>query len=253
MKLKDKVAIITGAGQGIGRVYALRFADEGAKVVSVDINAEKAQRVAGEIEAKRGEALAIHTDISSEASTAEMAEKTIARFGKIDILVNNAALYYGVGVKRWDASTPEEWDRIFSVNVKGPWLCVKAVAPQMIAQGKGKVINIASTTADTGFHGLLPYACSKGAVITLTKALARALGRHNINVNCISPGYTLTEASVEMPGKRPGADEAFLPSRCFRRPEQPEDLVGLAVFLASEDSDFITGQTIIVDGGEVMR
>lgn len=253
MKLKDKVAIITGAGQGIGRAYALRYADEGAKVVSADIAAEKAQKVAGEIEAGGGEALAVHTDISDEASTVAMVKKAIARFGRIDILLNNAAIYYGVGLKRWDASNPEDWDRIFAVNVKGPWLCAKAVVPQMITQGRGKIINIASSTVDTGFHGLLPYACSKGAVIALTKSLARALGRHNINVNCISPGYTMSQASIEMPGKVPGADEALLRSRCLRRPELPEDLVGTAVFLASEDSDFITGQTIAVDGGEVMR
>ncbi len=253
MKLKDKVAIVTGGGRGIGRAYALRFADEGAKVVIADITFENAQKVADEIKAKGGEALALHTDVSSGASTIEMAKKTVEQFGKIDILMNNAAIYYGIGMKRWDSWVPEDWDRMFAVNVKGSWLCLKAVVPHMITQGKGKIINIASGTMDSGFHGLLPYSCSKGAVVVLTKAMARALGRHNINVNCISPGYTMSEASVEMPDKAPKGDEMAMQGRCFRREEQPDDLVGTAVFLASEDSDFITGQTIAVDGGEVMR
>jgi 3-oxoacyl-[acyl-carrier protein] reductase len=253
VKLKDKVAIITGGGRGIGRAYSLRFADEGAKVVVADIILENAQKVADEIKAKGGEAQALHTDISSETSTTELAKKTIERFGKIDILMNNAAIYYGVGMHRWDSWAPEEWDRMFAVNVKGDWLCIKAVAPHMITQGKGKIINIASSTADSGFPGLLPYTCSKGAVITMTKVMARALGRNNINVNCISPGYTMSEASIEMPGKTPTGDEMTIQPRCFRREEQPDDLVGTAVFLASEDSDFITGQTICVDGGDVMR
>lgn len=253
MKLKDKVAIITGGGRGIGRAYALRFADEGAKVVIADIVEKNAQAVAAEIAAKGGEALAVTTDISSEASTLEMASKAMERFGKIDILLNNAAIYYGLVGRRWDGWKPEDWQRMFAVNVTGTWLCIKAVAPHMISQGKGKIINIASTTADTGFLAILPYTCSKGAVMTLTKVMAKALGRHNINVNCISPGYTMSEASKDMPGRSAEGDEAIVRSRILRRQEQPEDLVGTAVFLASADSDFLTGQTIAVDGGEVMR
>lgn len=253
MKLKDKVAIVTGGGRGIGRAYSLRFAEEGARVVVADIIAENAQKVVDEIKAKGGEALAIHTDITSEASTKEMAGKAVEQFGKIDILMNNAAIYYGLGMKRWDAWPAEDWDRILKVNVKGVWICLKAVVPYIIKQGKGKIINIASGTVDSGFPALLPYTCSKGAVMAMTKVMARALGRYNINVNCISPGYTMSEASLEMPDKAPGGDEAALINRCFRREEQPEDLVGTAVFLASEDSDFLTGQTIAVDGGEAMR
>ena len=252
MKLKDKVAIITGGGRGIGHAYALRFADEGAKVVIPDIILGNAQKVAQEIEANGGEGLAFETDVPDETSTIEMAKKTIEHFGKIDILINNAAIYYGLGFKRWDSWTTEYWDRVFAVNVRGTWLSIKAVAPYMIAQGNGKIINIASGTVDIGFPHILPYTASKGAIMALTKALARALGRYGINVNCISPGYTLSEASLEMPGKVAKDEEAIL-SRCFRRQEYPEDLVGTAVFLASEDSAFITGQTIAVDGGEVMR
>lgn len=252
MRLRDKVAIVTGGGQGIGRSYALRFSEEGAKVVIADIAFDNAQKVADEIKTKGGETIAVHTDVSSQSSTEEMAKKTVEQFKKIDILVNNAAIYYGIGMNRWDSWAPEDWDRMFAVNVKGSWLCIKASAPFMITQGKGKVINISSNTVNTGLEALLPYTCSKGATIALTRAMARALGRHNISVNCITPGYTMSEASIEMPGKVEGMDKLATRGRCFRRAQEPEDLVGTAVFLASEDSDFITGQTIIVDGGEVL-
>ena len=251
MKLEGKVAIITGAGQGIGRAYALRFADEGAKVVVAEIKFENGQKVADEIKAKGGEALAVHTDITDEASVHELVKKVLNQFGKIDILLNNAALYYGSGNRSWESWSIDDWERIFAVNTRGTWQCIKAVVPQMIKQGKGKIINIASGTADFGAELLLPYACSKAAVITMTKCMARALGPHEINVNCLSPGLVLTEASVNMPGKRDWVVPP--PPRCFKRSAYTEDMVGTAVFLASEDSDFITGQTISVDGGTVMR
>ena len=250
MKLKEKVAIITGSGRGIGRSYAMRFAEEGARVVVADIIIDNARKVAEEIKARGGEALSLGTDVSSESSTLEMADKTLEHFKRIDILVNNAAIFYGIGNRDWESWQPEEWDKIFAVNVKGIWLCIKAVVPHMIAQGKGKIINISSSTIRTGIDSVLPYTCSKGAVAILTKAMARSMGRHNININCILPGYTMSEASLEMPGKTPGMDEMVVKSRCLVREEQPEDLVGTAVFLASEDADFITGQTLAVDGGE---
>ncbi len=253
MKLEEKVAIITGGGRGIGREYALRFSEEGARVVIADISIENAQKVADDIKAKGGDALAVHTDVSSPPSTLEMAQKTLARFGRIDILLNNAAIYYGIGMRRWDSWAPEDWDRMYAVNVKGSWLCMKAAVPHMITGGKGKIINVSSNTTDTGLEALLPYTCSKGAIIALTRSMARALGRHNISVNCLSPGYTMSEASTDMPGKVEGLDELATRGRCFRRAQQPADLVGTAVFLASEDSDFGTGQTIVVDGGEVLH
>jgi 3-oxoacyl-[acyl-carrier protein] reductase len=253
MKLKDKVAIITGAGRGIGRVYALRFAEEGAKVVVADIVVELAQKVVKEIESKGGEALAISVNVSDGISVQELVKKTVDRFGGIDILVNNAAVFAGIGSRKWDSWSVEEWQKMFAVNVIGGWLCAKEVVPHMVTQGKGKIINIASTQTDIGFYLQLPYNASKGAVITMTRALARALGRYNINVNAISPGYTLTEATSDVLGKDSAADEAMVRGRCFRRLEYPEDLVGTAVFLASSDSDFMTGQTIAVDGGEAMR
>lgn len=251
MKLKDRVAIVTGGGRGIGRAYALRFTDEGAKVVIADIILENTQKVVEEIKVKGGDAIALHTDVSNENSTIELAKKTTECFGRIDILINNAAIYYGIGSRPWDGWTVEDWDRMFAVNVRGSWLCAKAVFPQMKAQGKGKIINIGSSAADAGLDQILAYICSKGAVVTLTRGLARALGRYNINVNCILPGFTLSEASIEMSGKG-NLDEALIRRRCLRRPEYPEDLVGTAVFLSSEDSDFITGQVISVDGGDVM-
>ena len=252
MKLKDKVAIVTGGGQGIGRAYSLRFSDEGAKVVIADIIFENAQKVAEEIKAKGGETIAVQGDVSSEMSTIELAKKTVESFGRIDILMNNAAIYYGIGARPWNGWTVEDWDRMFAVNVRGSWLCAKAVFPQMKAQGKGKIINIGSAAADAGMDQILAYICSKGAVATLTRGLARALGRYSINVNCILPGFTLSEASKEMLGKG-NLDDVQIRRRCLRRAEYPEDLVGTAVFLASEDSDFMTGQAITVDGGDVMR
>ena len=250
MKLADKVAIITGAGGGIGRAYALRFGEEGAKVVIADIVRENVQRVAGELEERGVEALAVHVDIADEPSTLKMAEETLARFGRIDILVNNAALYGGFGVKAWDAWTIEDWRRSFDINVVGSWRCIKAVVPHMISRGKGKIINIGSSTFDLGIYQLLPYTCSKAAIVALTRSLARALGRHGINVNCISPGFTLSDASLKMTGENNPYNERVKAGRSLRRDEQPEDLVGTAVFLASADSDFLTGQTIRVHGGE---
>lgn len=246
MKLKEKVAIITGSGRGIGRAYAMRFVEEGAKIVVADIIAENAQKVAAEIKAKGGDALPIETDVSNESSTVEMAKKTMEHFGKIDILLNNAAKFYGLKNQSWDSWTPKEWDQMFAINVTGVWLCIKAVVPHMITQQKGKIINISSSTAIKGTHQILPYTCSKGAVITLTMCLARPLGQYNININTISPGFTKTEATIDRIGKAGFSD------RSLQRIEEPADLVGTAVFLASGDSDFITGQTIAVDGGETL-
>jgi 3-oxoacyl-[acyl-carrier protein] reductase len=252
MRLEGKVTIITGAGQGIGEVYALGFSDEGAKVVVADIKFENAQKVADAIKAKGGEALAVHTDISDEASVKNLAEKTVGKFGKIDILLNNAAIYYGIGWRSWDSWSLEEWDRMYAVNARGTWQCIKAVAPHMIKRRKGKIINVSSGTVEFGSEIALPYTCSKAAVIALTMSMARALGQYEINVNCISPGFVLSEASKEMLGDR-GLAKVPTPARCLERPAYPVDMVGTAVFLASEDSDYITGQTIAVNGGNTYR
>jgi 3-oxoacyl-[acyl-carrier protein] reductase len=250
--LKDKVAIITGAGRGIGKAFALKFAEEGAKLLLPDISLERAEAVANEINSRGGQATAILTDISEEKATGQMAKKVIQLYGRVDILINNAAIWYGVEVTPWDSWTLGDWDRIFAVNVKGTWLCCKAITPFMKKQGKGKIINIASNVARVpAASAYLPYALSKGAVYTLTHALARALGPLGINVNAISPGLTATEASLA----QRDIDKTFQTAtadQSIPRREQPSDLVGTAVFLASPDSDFINGQVIFVDGGTVM-
>jgi len=250
--LKEKVAIITGAGRGIGRAFALRFAEEGAKLLLPDISLERAEDTAKEIKAKGGEAVAMKTDISDENDTKKMADKVTQQYGKVDILINNAAVWYGLEVTPWDAWTVEEWDRILDVNLKGTWLCCKAIAPLMVRQSKGKIINISSGVAKSpAAQFWLPYSCSKGALYTLTHALARALGPSDINVNAIAPGHTATEAS----SAQRDSEKAFkfgIAERAIQRREEPTDLVGTAVFLASADSDFITGQVIYVDGGSIM-
>ena len=250
--LKDKVAVITGGGRGIGRAFALRFAEEGAKLVLPDISLERAEDAVKEIKAKGGQAMAIQTDVSDEAATQKMADKVLQKYGKADILINNAAIWYGLNITPWDSWKAEDWDRIFSVNVKGPWLCCKALVPLMAKASKGKIINIASNVARVpAAQVFLPYACSKGAVYTLTHALARALGPSGINVNAIAPGYTASEASLTQRDSEStfklAASEQSIPKRL-----QPSDLVDTAVFLASSSSDMITGQVIFVDGGTIM-
>ena len=250
--LKDKVAIITGAGRGLGRAFAVRFAEEGAKLLLPDISLERVETTVKEINSRGGKAIAIETDISSEAATGLMADKVVQEYGKVDILLNNAAMYYGINSKPWNTWTVDEWDKMFAINVRGTWLCCKAIAPFMIKQKSGKIINIASNIIKMpSAHVMLPYTCSKAAVYTLTQCLARALGTAGINVNAIGPGYTATEASLSQHDNKIISD-ASLDSQSLKRREEPADLVGAAVFLASGDSDFITGQFIIVDGGNAM-
>jgi 3-oxoacyl-[acyl-carrier protein] reductase len=250
--LKDKVAIITGAGRGLGKAFALRFAAEGARLLLPDISLERAESTAKEIKAKGGEASAILTDISSEKDTKKMAEQVIDFYGRADILLNNAAIYYGIKTTPWDAWPIAEWDRMFEVNVRGTWLCCKAIAPLMVKAGKGKIINVASDVFKVaGGYNFLPYACSKSAVYTLTQCLARALGPSGINVNSVSPGYTATEASL-VQSDNAATSKASIEAQALKRREETSDLPGTAVFLASSDSDFITGQSIVVNGGSVM-
>jgi len=250
--LGDKVAIITGAGRGLGKEFALRFAEEGARLLLPDISLERAQETAGIINSKGGEARAMLADISDEKATKKMADEVIRIYGRVDILLNNAALYYGVRRRAWDAWTVKDWDRLFEVNVRGTYLCCQAIGPLMKKQGSGKIINIASDVFRVpGAVNLLAYACSKAAVYALTQALARALGPSGINVNSIGPGFTATEASLGQDGNQASFD-ATIDMQCLKRREEPADLPGTAVFLASPDSDFITGQYIVVNGGSTM-
>lgn len=250
--LQDKVAIITGASRGLGKAFALRFVEEGAKLLLTTTNMERAEETAKELKAKGGEVVFIEADISVERDTKKIADSVIKEYGKVDILVNNAAIWFGIRMKPWNVWTEEEWDRIFSVNVKGTWMVCKAVAPLMIEAGKGKIINIASNVARVGGAPFfMPYACGKGAIYTMTHALAHALGRSNINVNAVAPGFTATEASLDMTGGG-GNFDAAASGQSIQRREEPEDLVGATLFLASPDSDFISGQVLYVDGGTVM-
>jgi len=251
--LENKVAIITGAGRGIGKAFALGFAQAGAKVFIPDISLERAEGTVAEIKALGGQAAACLCDISDEKSTLKMAEQAVKAFGTVDILINNAAIYYGLNMTPWDQWQGEDWDRIFSVNVKGTWLVCKAIAPIMLKQKKGKIINIASDIAHlpAAAQMLLPYACSKGAVYTLTQALAHSLGQSGINVNAIAPGYTASEASLKQ--KDSAAHfKMTAGGQTVQRREEPQDLVETAIFLASRGSDFLSGQIIFVDGGAVM-
>ena len=250
--LQDKVAIITGASRGLGKAFALRFIEEGAKLLLTTTNIERAEETAKELKTKGGEVVFIEADISVESDTEKIADSVIKEYGKVDILVNNAAIWFGIRMKPWNLWTEEEWDRIFSVNVKGTWMVSKAVVPLMIEAGKGKVINIASNVARVGGAPFfMPYACGKGAIYTMTHALAHALGRSNINVNAVAPGFTATEASLDMTGGG-GSFDAAASGQSIPRREEPEDLVGATLFLASPDSDFISGQVLYVDGGTVM-
>lgn len=255
MKLKDKVAIITGGAHGIGEAYVMGFANEGAKVVIADIDFEAA-KLAEEALSKSGkEALAVRVDVSSVEDTIDMARKTVEHFGRIDILVNNAAVLGRVRISRgipFYELDLDEWDKIMAVNVKGVFLCARAVFPYMKDQGGGKIINVTSGQFHTG-GGKVKYAhyiASKGAVIGLTRAFARELGEFNINVNCIAPGSTFSEDPTDQAAFE--ARKVAAEDRCIKRVEYPEDVVPTAVFLASSDSDFMTGQTVVIDGGNVM-
>jgi len=252
MRLKDKVAIVTGGAQGIGRSFAFGFAKEGAKVVIADIDSVAAKTTVDTLKKGGAEALSTETDVSSPESTEEMIRKTIDHFGRVDILVNNAALskFKRPRLPFWEIDL-NEWDRVMAVNIKGTFLCIRAVFPYMKAQGGGKIINIASTTFIWGAPIFAHYVASKGGIIGLTRAIAREVGEYNINVNSIAPGGTLTEdpSDKEAVSYRSGP----IQKRSIQRMEYPEDVVGSAIFLASSDSDFITGQLIVVDGGNILH
>lgn len=252
MRLKDKVAIVTGAARGIGQDYALRLAKEGAKVVAAD-KLDVSETVE-KIKAIGGEVFGLNIDVTKADSTTEMAVKTIEKYGSIDVLVNNAALWGGLQFKTFDAISEEEWDAVFSVNTKGVWLCCKAVVPYMKKQGKGSIINISSATVFIGVPLFTHYVASKGAVWAFTRSLSRELSDTGIRVNSISPGYVWTEASKGVtsdPALLEAVYQRNINSRIIKRAMYPEDLVGSLVFLASDDSAFITGQNLNVDGGAV--
>jgi NAD(P)-dependent dehydrogenase (short-subunit alcohol dehydrogenase family) len=250
MRLKDKVAIVTGGAKGLGRAFAVQMAAEGARVMVVTRkDLDNLKETVRRIEDLGGQATSFQADVSKEADTLAMAEEALKAFGRIDILVNNAAVYGGITRKPFYEIDPAEWDLVMAVNVKGAFLTARAVFPSMKKQGYGKIVNLASEVFFTGSHGFAHYVSSKGGIIGLTRALAVELGPYNICINCVAPGFTDTEASRGL-GDVNKYDTSKTP---LRRLEKPEDLTGAAVFLASAESDFMTGQTLLVDGGRAMH
>ena len=247
-KLSNKVAIVTGAAQGIGATYAKPLANEGAKVVVTDVL--DCRPIAKEIESsyQGAEVLSLITDVSNEESTQIMAAETLKHFGSIDILVNNAAIFGTLVPDQFENIDVNDWDNLMAVNVTGPWQSTKAVAPIMRQKGYGKIINIASGTLYKGTPGLLHYVTSKGAIMAMTRVLSRELGEDGICVNTISPGLTMSENVLNSEKWMTGRD-ANKETRALKRYQTPEDLIGTLIFLSSDDSDFMTGQSMVVDGG----
>lgn len=252
--LKDKVAIVTGGGHGIGKAYCLGFGRAGVHVAAADVDGPAAERVAAQVTKETAaKSFGIKVDVADEASTQSMAAATIERLGRIDILVNNAAIFATIPMNRGGIETidPKEWDRLMAVNLKGLFFCARAVLPSMRAQKSGKIINISSSTVFSGSAGRIHYVTSKAGVIGFTRTLAREVGEDNIQVNAIAPGSTLSEENP--------TDEILrfrqlqVQTRALKRVQLPQDLIGAVLFLASGLSDFITGQTLSVDGGASMR
>ncbi len=251
MRLAGKVAIVTGAAQGIGSTLARGLAAEGAKVVIADVLDGSATAAA--ITSAQGSALYIKTDVASAASVGAMVEATVKQFGTVDILVNNAAIFASLGNKKFEDISSEEFDKVMAVNVRGPFECARAVSPIMRAKGAGKIINISSGTVFKGVPNLLHYVSSKGAVVAMTRCLAREFGASNVNVNAIAPGLTMSDGVLGQSDWTQDYIEANKNSRALKRRQVPGDLLGTVVFLSSSDSDFMTGQTLVVDGGNVMH
>jgi 3-oxoacyl-[acyl-carrier protein] reductase len=254
-RLQDKVAIVTGAGQGIGKAYAARYLDEGAKVVIADYNKERGDAALAEL-SDRGEVIFVPTDIAEPDSADACARATLDRFGTIDILVNNAALYFDIDNSD---NSPDYLKRVFDVNLHGAWLMARAVSPTMVAKRWGRIINQSSGAAymylmppadDFTELGAFTYSQTKWGLVGLTKFLAGQLGQYNVLVNCIAPGVTMTEATKKI------VPEEFLGMvtcmSAMKRTLEPEDLTGTAVFFASDDANFVTGQVLCVDGGACM-
>jgi NAD(P)-dependent dehydrogenase (short-subunit alcohol dehydrogenase family) len=248
--LEDKVVIITGAAQGIGAEFAKGYAKEGAKVLVADV-LDGTPTVEAIVNAG-GEAAYAATDVTDQKACGAMVNTALEHFGKVDVLINNAAMYGNIVKKPFFEVDIKEWNRVMAVNAAGPFLCTKAVFAAMQENG-GKIINVASSVVFEAPAGFPHYVASKGAMMTLTRCLARELGGYNINVNALAPGYTESQASLSIEANKAIAGkssaEIVLQKRCLKRAALPQDIVGTAVFLGSHLSDFITGQLILIDGG----
>jgi 3-oxoacyl-[acyl-carrier protein] reductase len=243
----DRVVLITGAGQGIGRAYAHHFAGNGAVPVIADINGEKGQQVAAEIESAGGRALAVQTDVTSPGSVAAMVDATLSAYGRLDVLINNAAIFVTLGRQPFEQIPLEEWRQVMDVNITGCFVCASAVLPAMRDAGWGRIINISSSTVPQGIPGFLHYVTSKSALIGMGRAMAREVGAHGITVNAVLPGMIETE--MENIGRTDKGRQHVIGNQSLQRQQTPEDMLGTLLFLASPASGFMTGQSICVDGG----
>jgi NAD(P)-dependent dehydrogenase (short-subunit alcohol dehydrogenase family) len=245
--LKDRVVIITGAGQGIGRVFAKSFAMAGARAVIAEINESKAAAVSKEIMEAGGESLAVTTDVSDPASIDEMIDVVEDEYGRIDVLINNAAIFSTIEMRPFDLIPLEEWEQVLRVNLTGPFLCARAVVPVMRQAKWGRIINVGSGAVRLGRPNYLHYIASKAALAGMSLSMAREVGPDGITVNTILPGATFTE--IERKTVTPEQKERIISMQCVPRAETPDNLVGAVLFLASEASSFVTGQSINLDGG----
>lgn len=243
--LAGQVAIVTGAAGGLGRAFALALAEAGARVAAADCNFASATETAQLITAAGGEGMAVQLDVADETSVEAMTQSVAQRWGRIDTLVNNAGLYGSIVRKPFFEITSAEWDELMAVNLKGPWLCARAAFPHMREHG-GSIVNIGSATFYSGSPLWAHYVASKGGIIGLTRALAREAGDYGIRVNAIAPGFTLTEASLKLieDAKQYGVNRGAI-----KRSQQADDLIGALMFFVSPSSGFVTGQTLVVDGG----
>ncbi len=233
--LEGKVAIVTGGAQGIGRAIADGLEREGATVAVADLNPPDG---------------GIRADVSSEEDVAGMVAETVARHGGVDILVNNAGLYASLAMRPFTEIPLEEWNRVMEVNVASMFLTSRAVVPEMRERGGGKIVNISSGTPFRGAPFLLHYVTSKGAIVALTRALAKELGKDSIHVNCVAPGFTMSEGVKEHPEVVEALRDVSVAARTIQRDQVPDDVVGAVVFLCSPAADFVTGQTMVIDGGQ---
>jgi NAD(P)-dependent dehydrogenase (short-subunit alcohol dehydrogenase family) len=233
--LKGKVAVVTGGAQGIGRAIADGLQAEGATVAVADLNAPPD---------------GIRADVSSEEDVERLTDEVVARHGGIDILVNNAGLFASLGMRPFTEIPLEEWRRVMDVNVASMFLTCRAVVPRMRERGGGKIVNISSGTAFRGVPFSLHYVSSKGAIVSFTRALARELGKDGIHVNCVAPGFTMSEGVEERPDVIEALRDVSIAARTLQRDQTPEDVVGAVVFLCTPAADFITGQTMVIDGGQ---
>ena len=245
--LAGRTIIVTGAATGIGQAFAVGCGEQGANVVAADLN--DAEETVAAIEAVGARAIQVKVDVSDNASTEAMAKAATDAFGRIDGLVNNAAYFREIKLTPFQDIEDDVWDRTFAVNVKGIWHCCKAVLPAMREQSSGSIVNIASVVAVAGQHGYLHYVASKGAVLSMTKALAKELGGDGVRVNVIAPGFVITGATQDRPVEW---QQSFLRARAISREQRPDDLVGTALYLLSDLAGFVSGQTIVVDGGHIM-